>query len=44
MEAREALLSRRSIRKYAPEAVPEEEVSRLLEAAVADISGGELPQ
>jgi nitroreductase len=44
MEAREALLSRRSVRKYAAEAVPEAEVSRLLEAAMADISGGELPR
>lgn len=44
MEAHEALFSGRSIRKYAAEAVAEAEVSRLLEAAMADISGGELPQ
>jgi nitroreductase len=40
MEAREALLSRRSIRKYAAEAVSEEAVRRLLEAAMAAPSAG----
>ena len=40
MEACEALLSRRSIRKYTAEAVTEEDVRALLEAAMAAPSAG----
>jgi nitroreductase len=41
MEAMEAILSRRSIRKYTPDPVPEEAIRRLLEAAMAAPSAGD---
>jgi nitroreductase len=41
MEAMEAILSRRSIRKYMPDPLPEETIRQLLEAAMAAPSAGD---
>jgi len=41
MEAMEAILSRRSIRKYTPDVVAEETIGRLLEAGMAAPSAGD---
>ena len=41
MDAMEAILTRRSIRKYTPDPVPEEAIRRLLEAAMAAPSAGD---
>jgi nitroreductase len=41
MEAMEAILSRRSIRKYMPDPLPEETIRRLLEAGMAAPSAGD---
>ena len=41
MEAMEAILSRRSIRRYTPDPLPEEAVRRVLEAGMAAPSAGD---